>query len=225
MYFADTFATSLIVGFGCAWCAQSSIPQRARRPAAKDFQAETMRITLQFAIRLAQPADIPQLHLLIELSVRGLQANDYTPLQIEGALGNALGLDTRLIDDATYFVAHPTEDPDSLVACGGWGKRRTLFGADHSPNRDAALLDPLTEPAKIRAIFVHPDWARRGLGTLVLQHCEAEAHRAGFTSLEMGSTLTGVPLYRLRGYTEVERVAVPLPNGETLPVVRMTKSL
>jgi GNAT superfamily N-acetyltransferase len=179
----------------------------------------------QFRIRVAELADVPSLHRLIELSVRGLQAGDYSPRQIEGALGTALGVDTQLILDATYFIAHPIDSPDTLVACGGWSNRRTLFGSDGGSNRNASRLDPRTDAARIRAIFVHPDWARRGLGSLVLRHCESEAQRAGFHRFEMGSTLTGVPLYRLRGYTELERVNVPLPNGEVIPVVRMAKSL
>jgi GNAT superfamily N-acetyltransferase len=177
-----------------------------------------------FRIRTAQPADVPALHRLIELSIRGLQAGDYSPQQIEGALGTALGLDTQLIQDATYFVAFPVEQPEILVACGGWSPRRTLFGSDGGSGRNASLLDPRTEAARIRAIFVHPDWVLRGLGSLMLRRCEAEAERAGFRRFEMGSTLTGVPLYRLRGYIERERVEVPLPNGEVLPVIRMTKS-
>ena len=176
-------------------------------------------------IRTAQLADVPALRRLIELSVRGLQAEDYTPRQIEGALGTALGLDTQLILDATYFVAFPAEQPDTLVACGGWSPRRTLFGSDGGSGRNAALLDPVIDAARIRAIFVHPGWARRGLGSFILRHCESEAQRAGFRRFEMGSTLTGVPLYRLRGYVERERVDVPLPNGEVLPVIRMMKSV
>ncbi len=179
----------------------------------------------KFGIRVAQLADVPALHLLIELSIRGLQANDYSARQIEGALGTALGLDSQLILDATYFVAYPADDAQTLVACGGWSDRRTLFGSDGGSGRDAGRLDPFTDAARIRAIFVHPDWARRGLGTLMLQHCESEAERAGFQRFEMGSTLTGVPLYSLRGYTELERVEVPLPNGEVLPVIHMTKYL
>ena len=179
----------------------------------------------QFGIRLAQLADVAALHRLIELSVRGLQTNDYSARQIEGALGTALGLDTQLILDATYFVAYPADAAETLVACGGWSDRRTLFGSDGGSGRDAGRLDPLTDAARIRAIFVHPDWARRGLGTFMLQHCESEAERAGFQRFQMGSTLTGVPLYRLQGYVELERVNVPLPNGEVLPVIHMTKPL
>lgn len=176
-----------------------------------------------FRIRASQLADVPALQRLIERSVRGLQASDYTPRQIEGALGTVLGLDTQLILDGTYFLAYPADQPDSYVACGGWSHRRTLFGSDGGPGRNAALLDPQTDAARIRAIFVHPEWARRGLGSLILRHCESEAQRAGFHRFEMGSTLTGVPLYRLRGYVELARVDVPLPNGEVLPVIRMAK--
>ncbi|HEY4355829.1 MAG TPA: GNAT family N-acetyltransferase, partial [Acidobacteriaceae bacterium] len=141
---------------------------------------------------------------LIELSVRGLQKNDYTPAQMAGALGHALGLDTQLVEDGTYFVVFPCEDPTRIAGCGGWSYRRTLFGSDHGPDRESALLDPATDAAKIRAIFVHPDWSRQGIGTLVLAHCEDAAAKAGFRRFEMGSTLTGVPLYSLKGYVECE---------------------
>jgi len=177
-----------------------------------------------FQIRPANYGDVRELRALIERSVRGLQRNDYTPAQIEGALGHALGLDAQLIEDGTYFAAVPGSRPDLIVGCGGWSYRKTLYGSDHGPNREAALLDPSSEPAKIRAIFVDPEWARRGLGTLILRHCEDAARQAGFRSLEMGSTLTGVPLYSLKGYERGETVGIPLPNGEVLPIVHMVKS-
>ena len=178
-----------------------------------------------FKIRPAAVSDIPVLRDLIEQSVRHLQKDDYSPAQIEGALGHALGLDTQLIDDGTYFVAEPVRGDNLIVGCGGWSYRKTLFGSDRGPNRQMALLDPATEAAKIRAIFVHPDWARRGLGTLILKHCEDAAEGAGFRRLEMGSTLTGVPLYKLKGYQEREHVDIPLPNRAVLPIVRMVKNL
>lgn len=181
----------------------------------------------EFHLRLATEKDIPALHALIEASVRGLQANDYTPQQIEGALGTVLGVDTQLIRDQTYFVAevlaHGTAEPEP-AGCGGWSKRKTLFGADAGPGREPDLLDPATDAAKVRAIFVHPSFARRGLGSLILATVEEAARAAGFRRFEMGSTLTGVPLYRLKGYKETERIAVPLANGEALPVVKMVKS-
>ena len=179
----------------------------------------------QFQIRQANSADVRELRILIERSVRHLQRHDYTPAQIEGALGHALGLDTQLIEDGTYFAAAPISRPELIVGCGGWSYRKTLYGSDHGPNREAALLDPAIEPAKIRAIFVDPDWARKGLGTLILKHCEDAAERAGFRSLEMGSTLTGVPLYSLKGYEQRETVGIPLPNGEVLPIVHMVKNI
>ena len=176
-------------------------------------------------LRLATEADIPALDALIEASVRGLQAGDYTPAQIEGALGTVLGLDTQLIRDRTYFVAEAVggDGNRTQAGCGGWSKRRTLFGADRGPGREPELLDPETDAAKVRAIFVHPEFARQGLGTLILARVESEAAMAGFRRYEMGSTLTGVPLYRLKGYVAVERIAVPLKNGETLTVVKMVK--
>jgi GNAT superfamily N-acetyltransferase len=179
----------------------------------------------QFKIRQAIHADVTELRALVERSVRQLQKNDYTPAQIEGALGHALGLDTQLVEDGTYFAAVPISKPDVIVGCGGWSYRKTLFGSDHGPNRESALLDPATEPAKIRAIFVHPEWARQGLGSLILRHCEDAAQQAGFRSLEMGSTLTGVPLYSLKGYQHREKVFIPLPNGEALPIIHMVKVL
>ncbi len=178
-----------------------------------------------FTLRLATEDDIPALHTLIEASVRGLQANDYTSAQIEGALGTVLGLDTQLIRDRTYSVATAlVQNTKTLAACGGWSKLKTLFGADRGPGRAPDLLDPATDAAKVRAIFVHPDYARQGLGSLLLAHVEAAGIAAGFRRFEMGSTLTGVPLYTLKGYVETERLAVPLPNGEALPIVRMVKS-
>ncbi len=152
-----------------------------------------------------------------------LQAGDYSPTQIEGALGTVLGLDTRLISDRTYLVA---ESADGQIAgCGGWSMRKTLFGSDHGPGREDTFLDPAVDAARIRAIFVHPDWARRGIGSLILKSCEDAAVAAGFRKFEMGSTLTGIALYKLKGYQELEMVQVPLRNGEHLPVLRMAKQL
>jgi len=183
-----------------------------------------------FALRFAEENDIPSLHALIEASVRGLQAEDYTAAKIDGALGTVLGLDTQLIHDRTYFVAeavfHGAQRAvhgNLLAGCGGWSKRKTLFGADGARVREPELLDPATDAAKVRAIFVHPAFARRGLGSTILAHVESDAAVAGFRHFEMGSTLTGVALYQLRGYVEVERIAVPLVNGEVLPVVKMVK--
>ena len=171
-------------------------------------------------IRVATVHDVPALYTLIERSVRELSV--YTPAQIEGALHSVLGVDSQLIGDGTYFIA---EMDGALVASGGWSFRRTLCGADGAPDRDDNRLDPAHEFAKIRAIFVHPEWARRGLGSRMLAHCECAAAAAGFRRFEMGSTLAGVPLYSLKGYAERSRFLIALANGESLPVVRMTKDL
>jgi GNAT superfamily N-acetyltransferase len=180
----------------------------------------------RWRIRTAQKNDVPALHALIEASVRGLQAGDYTPAQIEGALGTVLGLDTQLIRDQTYFIVESENSAGEtvLAGCGGWSKRKTLFGSDNASIREPDLLDPVTDAAKVRAIFVHPEFARRGLGSVILAHVEAAAQASGFRHFEMGSTLTGVPLYRLKGYVEIEEIAVPLHNGESLPIVRMVKA-
>ena len=181
----------------------------------------------QFAIRLAEQADIPALRPLIEQSVRVLQRGDYSTEQLEAALGTAYGVDTQLIADETYYVveAGGTAGAKVLAACGGWSMRKTLYGSDHGPYRDNALLDPARDAAKIRAFFVHPAWTRRGLATLILKTCEEAAYARGFRRFEMGATLTGVPMYAARGYAEIERIEVPLPNGLTLPVVRMGKTV
>jgi GNAT superfamily N-acetyltransferase len=170
------------------------------------------------SFRLAEACDLAALRELIDRSVRELSL--YTPAQIEGAIHSVLGVDSQLIADGTYFAA---EIDGMLVASGGWSFRRTLCGADGAPQRDENRLDPAHDYAKIRAIFVHPEWARRGLGSSMLAHCEAAAAAAGFSRFEMGSTLAGVPLYSLKGYVEGSRFGIPLANGESLPVVRMTK--
>ena len=178
-----------------------------------------------FQLRAATAEDIPALRDLIDLSVRVLQANDYTTAQMEGALGTLLGVDSRLIADGTYFVVEaPTrEGAQRIVACGGWSKRKTLFGADRRADREDALLDPAVDAAKIRAFFVHPQWARRGIGSFLLSVCENEAKEEGFQRFELGSTLTGVALYEARGYKSIERIDYPLANGETLGIVKMEK--
>jgi GNAT superfamily N-acetyltransferase len=174
-------------------------------------------------IRSATSVDVPALKVLIDASVRGLQANDYSPAVIEGALGHALGLDMQLILDGTYFIVEVADG--AVVGAGGWSYRTTLCGSDRLPGREPAKLDPAVDAAKIRAIYVHPLWARKGLGSMILAHCEKQAEEAGFRQFEMGPTLTGVPLYSLRGYREIERMAIPLPNGEDLAVVRMVKGV
>jgi GNAT superfamily N-acetyltransferase len=187
-------------------------------------------ISMAIRIRVAEARDIPLLGELIEASVRGLQAGDYSAAQLEGALRTVYGVDTQLIADGTYFAAEAVDDAGGessgavvLVGCGGWSKRKTLYGGDQFAGREDSLLDPARDAAKIRAFFVHPGWARRGIGGMILEACEAAAGVAGFRRLEMGATLTGVPFYRAKGYVELEAVEAPLGNGLTLPIVRMGK--
>lgn len=179
---------------------------------------------MQFRLRKAAMSDIPRMREVIEASVRSLQAADYTPAQIEGALKSVYGVDTQLIADGTYFAVESARE-GQIVACGGWSKRKTLYGGDQYVGREDTLLDPSRDAAKIRAFFVHPDWARQGIGSLILEACEQAAIAAGFTRLEMGATLSGVPFYRAKGYIELESQNVPLGNGEALPIVRMSKNV
>lgn len=178
------------------------------------------------ALRLATHEDIPALHELIAASVRTLQRADYSAAQLEAALGTVYGVDTQLIVDESYYVVDTTTADANrkiIVACGGWSKRKTLFGSDQGPNRDSSLLDPAREAAKIRAFFVHPDWVRRGLAKRILTACEEAAYAQGFRQFEMGATLTGVPMYAACGYTKDETLETPLANGLSLTVVRMSK--
>jgi GNAT superfamily N-acetyltransferase len=191
-------------------------------------------------IRKAIAEDAPVLRRLIEASVRELQAGDYTPAQMEGALESVFGVDTQLIVDGSYLVAEAKitdplpgeksgpeeENPASewaIVGCGGWSKRKTLYGGDRWTAREDTLLDPKHDAAKIRAFFIHPDWARRGVGSKILEACEVAASEAGFTRYEMGATLTGAKLFGRKGYVAVEKIEVPLKNGLSLPVIRMAK--
>ena len=177
---------------------------------------------MESTVRRAVEEDIPAMETLIAQSVRGLQAGDYTPDQMEGALGTVFGVDRQLIADGTYFAI---EVASEIVACGGWSRRRTLFGSDRSPVKDDTWLNPLTEPAKIRAFFIHPDWARRGLASQILSACEAAAAELGFQRLELAATLTGRGFFRARGFAEEERIELTLSNGVKLPVIRMSKAI
>src|SRR5436190_14128774 len=171
--------------------------------------------------RLAQEKDIPELEALIPLSVRALQASHYSAAQIEAALGPVFGVDRQLIRDRTYFVV---EYEQHLVGCGGWSKRKSLFGGDAQRSGEDPLLDPKRDAARIRAFFVHPDWARRGIGKSILAACEAAIQKDGFCHAELVATLAGEPLYASFGYTANERYEIPLAGVLKLPAVRMSKS-
>ncbi|HVR26813.1 MAG TPA: GNAT family N-acetyltransferase [Candidatus Polarisedimenticolia bacterium] len=178
-------------------------------------------------IRKAIAADISRLREVIEASVRGLQAGDYSPAQIAGALQSVYGVDSQLIADGTYLVAEAIDSQGKaeIVGCGGWSQRKTLYGGDQYAGREDSLLDPTQHAAKIRAFFIHPKWARRGIGSLILEACENAALEAGFTRLEMGATLSGAAFYKAKGYAAVENQEVPLGNGEALPIVKMEKRI
>ena len=177
---------------------------------------------MDWALRFAGADDIPKLGALIGLSVRELQTAYYSTAQMDGALGSVFGVDRQLIRDQTYFVA---EGDGAIIACGGWSKRQSLFGSDAARATEDALLDPLQDAARIRAFFVHPEHARRGLGRAILVACEEAIRAARFRSIELVATLPGVPFYLAFDYEEGERYEVPLVNGLSLPVVRMSKNL
>jgi len=191
-------------------------------------------------IRAATSRDVPQLERLIAASVRELQAQDYSTEQREAALQSVFGVDSQLITDGTYLLAEARpSDPTSpeaqksdettvagmprLAGCGGWSRRTTLFGGDQWTARQDDLLDPAHDAAKIRAFFIHPLWARRGLGTKILEACEAAAREAGFKRYEMGATLTGVKLFEARGYIPMRKIEISIGEGLTLPILHMEK--
>lgn len=192
------------------------------RPALAIDNVRIMRdTTATFTIRPARLDEKPLLQALIERSARGLSAQDYSGEQIEGALRGAFGVDTQLIHDGTYFVA---EEHGQIIGCGGWSYRRTLFGGDARADREAGDLDPQQDAAKIRAFFVDPAHARRGIGRAILDACEQAAQERGFTRFEMMATLPGVRLYAACGYVRLEDVLYPLSPGLQIPFVRMGKS-
>ena len=177
---------------------------------------------MAIVLRKATLDDVPRIEALIARSARGLSTADYRPSQIEGALRGAFGVDTQLLADQTYFVA---EEDGRLVGCGGWSYRSTLFGSDARTDRDSSTLDPRTQAAKIRAFFVDPDSARRGIGSRLLERCEQEARADGFARVELMATLPGVRLYAARGYVGADIVRFDVGAGETIEFIPMQKTL
>jgi GNAT superfamily N-acetyltransferase len=173
-------------------------------------------------IRKATLADVPSIQSLIATSARILGAADYTAGQIEAALLGVWGVDTELIRDSTYFVG---DVEGQVVLCGGWSRRATLFGSDAYDQRESRLLDPQRDAARIRAFFVHPDWARRGLGSRLLALCEGEARAAGFLVAELVATFPGQRLYARHGYVATGRRSDALPGGLDIESVPMRKPL
>lgn len=173
-------------------------------------------------LRLARHADIPELQALIARSGRALSVGYYAPAQAEAITRHVFGVDTQLIDDQTYFVIAAG---DHVVACGGWSRRRTLFGGDQAKAGPDPVLDPAEEPARIRAFFVDPAMARHGLGRQLMDACLAGARSAGFSMLELVSTLPGEPLYLACGFVVLERFELDLPGGVRVPVSRMRRDI
>ena len=173
-------------------------------------------------LRQATLVDLKDLERLIAASARVLGSAYYSAAQIEGALSGAFGVDTMLIRDGTYFVV--TDAQGAIAACGGWSRRRTLFGSDARAERDESWLDPRTDAAKIRAFFVDPAYARQGLGRAILERSEAEARQAGFTSLTLMATLSGVPFYERAGYVAGPAIHYALPGGIDIRFVPMSKA-
>jgi GNAT superfamily N-acetyltransferase len=170
--------------------------------------------------RLARHADIPTLTRLMDEAISELLKPYLDAAQI-AASRLIMGLDTQLIEDGTYFAI---EDRGRLAGCGGWSRRATLYGGDATPGRDAAMLDPAKDPARVRAMYTHPDFARRGVGRLILKLCEEAARAEGFRRAELMATMAGEPLYRACGYEPIEAV-VERPGGVEVPLVRMGKRL
>jgi N-acetylglutamate synthase-like GNAT family acetyltransferase len=174
-------------------------------------------------IRKATLDDIPILERLIAESARALSASYYTPQQIESAIAHIFGVDTQLIADGTYYVA---ERDGRIVGCGGWSKRSTLYGGDQAKAGTVdSLLDPEIDSARIRAFFIHPEWARRGIASRIIEVCEEAAREAGFTAIDLVATLPGEPLYKAFGYEVIERFDISLPGEVVLPVAQMRKRI
>jgi GNAT superfamily N-acetyltransferase len=181
-----------------------------------------MTTTHGIELRTAHRDDLAALEQLIERSVRELGAAYYTSQQIESSLRHVFGVDTRLVDHGCYFIA---QSDSTIVAAGGWSRWRTLYGGDQFKDDEDPLLDPARDAARIRAFFVHPDWTRRGLARMLFDRCVREARTFDFHALELMATLPGEPLYRALGFVTDERVAIALPDGVTLPLVRMSRAI
>lgn len=175
-----------------------------------------------YRLRVATPADIPAITRVIRDSGIALSRGFYTDAQAAALTEHVYGVDSQLIADGTYYVI---ECDEGLAACGGWSLRRTLFGGDQHKRSEDPRLDPATEPSRIRAFFVSPAHARRGLGTRLIRACEDAARAAGFSSIELASTMPGVPLYASAGYVVVEPFEITLPGGVVAPLARMAKGL
>ncbi len=175
--------------------------------------------------RIATAEDAPAIIELMQVSILKNMASFLSADQIEAAK-ETMGIDWTLIEDETYFVVQTEHDGHSImVGCGGWGKRRTLYGGDHTLGRDDSYSDPAVEAARIRAMYTHPEWIRCGVGSFLLELGEAAARDAGFKSIELGSTIPGEPFYLARDYVEVSRSTSDSANGAGKTVIKMVKKL
>lgn len=177
-------------------------------------------MTVALRLRVAELADVPRLAPVMDAAIAELQRDVLTPEQIESSRA-IMGIDTALVADGTYFVVESGPD---VAGCGGWSRRATLYGNDSTPGRDAALLDPARDPARVRAMYTHPAFARRGVGRMVLAACEAAARAEGFTALELMGTMAGRPLYEAAGFVVVEELE-DARGGAPVPLVRMRRPL
>jgi len=175
----------------------------------------------KFGSRLAAPGDMPALTALMNAAIADLLPQFLPPAEVEASF-SVMGLDTQLIDDGTYFIV---ELDGAIAGCGGWSRRATLFGGNHTAGRDARLLDPASEPARVRAMYTSPAFTRRGVGRKILEMCESAARAEGFKSVELGATMGGKPLYEACGYKPIELMMVPTPNGVQVPILRMGKPI
>ena len=177
--------------------------------------------TTVFSHRHATLADLRELHSLADAAIRRLIGAYLDPERVEASF-EIMGIDPQLIEDGTYFAI---ESERRIVGCGGWSRRATMFGHHHTQGRDSRLLDPATEPARVRAMYTHPDFVRQGIGRLILELCETAARREGFTALELVATVAGEPLYVASGFALIDRIDVPTSNGVTVPCARMRKAI
>ena len=179
----------------------------------------------KFTYRIATEGDIPEIRKLMRLSIEENMKEFLSAEQIE-ANKESMGVDQILIDDGTYFVVETQEiGVTIIVGCGGWGKRKTLYGGNQTKGRDDSLSDPEYEPARIRAMYTHPDWTRQGIGSFLLDLGEEAARNAGFRMIELGSTIPGYPLYLAYGYIEVSRHTKVAANGHKNTIIKMEKPL
>ena len=180
-----------------------------------------MSMSQTLTIRPAVSGDIPALKAVMDRAIKELLPAFLPPAEVL-ASQEVMGLDTQLIEDGTYYVV---EADGAIAGCGGWSRRATLFGGDHSAGRDAALVDPATDPARVRAMYTSPDFTRRGVGRLILATCEAKAKAEGFSRCEMAATMAGEPLYAACGYQRIEPFEAQTTNGVKVPLVRMGKAI